>query len=259
MPSDLEKLKDIANPGLIGSQILVYDEIDSTNDLAKHYLAQNAPEGSMIVADSQTKGRGRLGRSWHSESGVGIYFSFLLKPEIDPAHLPQLTLMTSVAVVNAINEVSHSRATLKWPNDILLNGKKLCGILAEYCRAENKSGVVIGVGVNVNQSGFPDPLRDIATSLRIENREIIDRVKLLHSIIRHLNQEYRSFLEEGEQHLAQKWTRLSEMFGKKITLAHGTNTIQGIAVGLSSAGSLVIRTEDGRELSFNGGEVTLKE
>jgi BirA family biotin operon repressor/biotin-[acetyl-CoA-carboxylase] ligase len=252
MPSDLEKIRDLARPRIIGSEILVFDEVDSTNNLAKSRLAQN--EGLMIVADSQTKGRGRLGRSWHSEKGSGIYLSFLLKPKIDPARFPRLTLMTAVAVANAINAVCHCRATLKWPNDILLNGKKICGILAEYCEEQN--AVVIGVGINVNQSQFPESL-EIAASLRMETGKTVDRVELLHSVINHLDREYGDFLAGGEQNLAQRWTGLSDMFGKKITLAHGAKTIEGVALGLSDMGNLLVRAEDGRELSFDSGEVTV--
>ena len=121
--NSLEPVKNNIGSAIVGSQIEVFDEVDSTNEVVKKYLANNAPEGLIIVSDAQSKGRGRLGRSWYSESGVGLYLSLLLKPDIVPAHFPRLTLMAAVAIVDAINKVSHSPATLKWPNDILLNEK----------------------------------------------------------------------------------------------------------------------------------------
>ncbi|MBI4385126.1 MAG: biotin--[acetyl-CoA-carboxylase] ligase, partial [Nitrospinae bacterium] len=127
-----ERIKTGLNSSVIGSEVLVFGEIASTNDLARDYLAKNFPEGLTVVADSQTRGRGRLGRAWHSAPGLGLYFSVLLRPRIDARHMPRLALMASVAVADAIGEFVRSAAKLKWPNDVLLNGKKTCGILSEY-------------------------------------------------------------------------------------------------------------------------------
>lgn len=255
MPPLKELIIGALDTAIVGSKILVFDEVESTNDLAKFQFSQNAPDGLVIVADSQTKGRGRMGRSWHSEPGGGIYFSILLKPQIPPSHCPRLSLMAAIAVVQAVNKFSKTRATLKWPNDILLNQKKLCGILSEYCKNQSQDAVIIGIGVNANQARFPEPLKEIATSLRIENRETVDRVELLKTILIHLDQEYRSFVSDKEYPLAQKWTRHSDMFGKTISLTHEKTS--GVALRLDNAGNLIVRTEDGRELSIDSGEVIL--
>lgn len=255
--TELHNIKTSLNTAIVGREIMVFDEVESTNDLAKLQLSQNAPDGLVIVADSQTRGRGRMGRSWHSEPGAGIYFSILLKPHISPSHCPRLTLMSAVAVVQAINKFSKTKATLKWPNDILINKKKLCGILSEYCKNQNQDAVIIGIGVNANHTQFPEQLSEIATSLRIENREPVDRVELLRSILVHLDEEYLSFMSDKEYPLAQKWTRHSDMFGKTISLTLGTEKTSGVALRLDNAGNLIVRTEDGRELSIDSGEVIL--
>lgn len=236
----------------------MFDEVDSTNEVAKKYLANSAPEGLIIVSDAQSNGRGRLGRSWYSEGGVGLYLSLLLKPDIAPLHYPQLTLMAAVAVIDAINEFSNLPATLKWPNDILLKGKKLCGVLAEYCQNSNNNGAIIGIGINVNQPKFPEPLREIATSLRIENGKMVNRLELLRSVIGHLDKEYQAFLADGANPLTQKWTQRSDMFGKNVTLTQGTHIISGTALRLDENGNLILRTENGDEQSYSGGEVTCR-
>ncbi len=254
-----ERIKTGLNSSVIGSEVLVFDQVASTNDLARDYLAKNFPEGLTVVADSQTRGRGRLGRAWHSAPGLGLYFSVLLRPRIDARHMPRLALMASVAVADAIGEFVRSAAKLKWPNDVLLNGKKTCGILSEYCQTGSAEGVVVGIGVNVNHrlDQLPEEFRSVATSLFIENGEPVNRGGLLRVILQRLDEEYRDFLAHGGEILVEKWSKRTDMFGKQVTVTRGTASIRGTATGLDRAGNLAVLTEDGRQLSFESGEVTL--
>lgn len=257
---DAERFRNDLNPVRLGSNILIFDAIDSTNDLARKCLEEGALEGLILMAESQTRGRGRMGRSWVSPAGTGIYLSVLLKPKIEPQRLQQLTLMAGLGTVQAVNEFSSQKAQLKWPNDILLNGKKLCGILSEYHPTQNEeNAVIIGIGVNANhsQNDFPENLRPIATSIKIETGRSVDRQVLATALIRHLDQEYDAFLRDGSAAVIQKWTENSDMFGKNISVTKGKSVIHGTALGLDSQGRLLIRIKNGAEMAFDSGEVSL--
>jgi BirA family biotin operon repressor/biotin-[acetyl-CoA-carboxylase] ligase len=244
----------------IGQEIITYDSVDSTNDIAKRLVGKSDKEGTVILANSQTQGKGRRGRTWHSEENVGVYLSTLLKTSLPPEQISQITLVAGVALVQAINEFSRVRAYLKWPNDILLNGKKVAGILTEYCQKKVHSEVILGIGINVNHARFPVPLQHIATSMAMENGEIFERLPLITFLLNHLDQEYRSFLNKGLSPTVTRWNLNSEMFGKRISLTKGTQTFFGTAMKLDKKrGHLVILTDSGEEVAFDSGEVTLME
>ena len=163
-----KNLKQNLNCIHIGANIVFLPKIDSTNNLAKEYAKSNAPEGLVIVADSQTGGRGRMGKSWYSPPKTGVYLSILLKPPLKTDQLSLITLVAGVSAIETINEFSHQSANLKWPNDILINGKKVCGLLCEMIpNKENPCFLVIGIGINANQVAgqFPEDLNKTATSL----------------------------------------------------------------------------------------------
>ncbi len=257
---DAEKIKNNRKTVLIGSEVLVFDAVDSTNTLAKKYLQQKVQEGLVVIADSQTQGRGRLGRSWHSLPGMGLYLSAVLKPRVAPEHLSQLTLLAGVAAVLTVNEFTSQKVRLKWPNDILINGKKLAGILCEYCVFDNgDTGVILGIGINVNHtaSDFPEELRTTATSLLLETGHRIDRLTLTLSLLEHLDQQYQAYLLGGEQGVIRQWAEHTDMFGKKVRITRGRESITGTATGLDSWGNLLLRTETGEEMAFDSGEVSL--
>lgn len=244
----------------IGTEIVVHEEVGSTNEIAKASLERGDPEGLVVIANRQSRGKGRSGRTWSSVADVGIYLSIALIPEMKSVHLPRLTLMAGVAAVDAVNGFARSRATLKWPNDILVDNKKLGGILCERCRTPNaKDAVVIGIGLNVNHDAetFAEEIRSLATSLKIANGQAVDRLALIRSLIHHLDSEYEALLLSGEQPLIRKWTRNTKMFGKPVALTRGSAVTRGTALRLDDWGNLVIRTEDGNEVSFDSGEVTL--
>jgi len=259
--TDAAKIKRHLDCVLIGSKIVLLPEIDSTNDLVKEYLENGAEEGLVVVAETQTAGKGRFGRTWHSPTETGIYLSVLLKPRLAPDHLPRLTLMAGVAAVFALNEFSPRRATLKWPNDILISGKKVCGLLCEHARSsEGTTGVVIGVGINVNQlpEQFPEELKGTATSLLIENDSPVERVPLIRSFLNHLDQEYQAYLMDGGQEMIRKWSDHTDLFEKQVTVTRGSDITCGTALRLDESGRLVVRTDEGKELTFDSGEVTIR-
>jgi BirA family biotin operon repressor/biotin-[acetyl-CoA-carboxylase] ligase len=262
MPYSKEDLKWIQNQlsaKYIGREIVSYDSVNSTNDIAKSLVGESGKEGTVILAESQTQGKGRQGRTWYSEENVGIYLSTFLKLSVPPGQTAQITLVAGVALVQAVNEFSRARAHLKWPNDILLNGKKVAGILTENCRDNTHSGVIIGIGINVNHSHFPVPLQHIATSMAMENGEIFERLPLISFLLNHLEQEYRSFLKEGISPTVDQWNLNSNMFGKHISLTQGTQTFFGTALKLNEEGHLVILIDNGEEIAFDSGEVTIME
>ncbi len=238
---------------------MTHDSVESTNDIAKQLAGNSDKDGVVILADSQTQGKGRLGRTWYSEENVGIYLSILLKPALAPEQLAQLTLVAGVVLVQTINEFSRTRAYLKWPNDVLLNGKKVAGILTENYQENKLSGVILGIGINVNHARFPVHLQYIATSMAMENGEIFERLPLITFLLNHLDQEYRTFLSEGVSATVDQWNQNSDMFGKHITMTQGTQTFSGTAMKLDEEGHFVLLTDYGEEIAFDSGEVTLME
>ncbi len=258
--SDIQDLKNKLDCIHIGSKVIFLPEIDSTNNLAKEYAKNNAQEGLVIVADSQTKGRGRMGKSWHSPSKTGIYLSILLKPNLKHDQLSLITLLAGVSATLTINEFSHQRANLKWPNDILINNKKICGLLCEMThKQENPIYVVIGIGLNVNQVSeqFPEDLRKTATSLKITNGSPVNRLAIIQSFLTNLDREYHSFLNKGGNSVIKKWCLNTNLFGRTVSIKHGANIIKGTAIRLDKLGRLVLLMDNGHEEAFDSGEVIL--
>ena len=233
-------------------------ETDSTNAEIKRSLSIIPSDESLIViADSQTKGKGRLGRTWHSAPETGIYLSTFIRPEITPEQLPFITLLTGLATVIAVNEFIPQPALLKWPNDLLLKGKKIAGILCEY-HTEKTPVVIIGIGINVNQMQFPKNLKDIATSLKLEFGKNINRTALIKSLITQLDHQYKNFQNNKTQALIDSWTKNTNLFGKTISLKKGNQSFTGKAIRLDSKGRLVILNHFGVEEAFDSGEVRIK-
>lgn len=229
----------------------VLEQIDSTNEEIRRNLA--LPEGAVVIADQQTHGRGRQGRSWHSEPGTGLYLSTLLKPGLPPENLALVTLMAGVATVSAIQQQATVPATLKWPNDILLNGKKLAGILCEYIPG---TAVIVGIGINLNQVSFPEDIQSIATSLKLETGNTINRADLVLSLLEKLDREYEIFLQGKKASLIQKWTQQSNMFGKTVTVHQKGKSLTGTAMELDPEGRLILLTSDGEKYMLDSGEVS---
>jgi len=234
-------------------------QTDSTNAEIKRSLSNILSEESLIViADSQTKGKGRLGRTWYSDPGTGIYLSTFIRPSnITPEQLPFITLMTGLATVIAVNEFIPQPALLKWPNDLLLKGKKIAGILCEY-HIEKVPAVIIGIGINANQIQFPTNLKDIATSLYLEFGKKINRTILIKRLVTQLDYQYKNFQNNKIQAIINNWTTNTDLFGKTISLKKGDQNITGKAIRLDNRGRLIILNDLGIEEAFDSGEVRIK-
>ncbi|MEK9629091.1 MAG: biotin--[acetyl-CoA-carboxylase] ligase [Nitrospinota bacterium] len=233
------------------------EETDSTNaEIARALLDSPNEEGLIVIADSQTGGKGRLGRVWHSEPGMGIYFSTLIRPNLPPEKMPLITLMAGLATLNAVNEFTPQPALLKWPNDLLLNGKKIAGILCENHSTE-RPAVIIGIGINVNHSQFPPEIKNIASSLKLESGRNIDRTSLIKHLVTQLDLQYEELQNNRVENIIRNWSLNTDLFGKTITLKKGKQSISGIALRLDALGRLVIVNESGEETAFDSGEVSL--
>ncbi|PYZ98395.1 bifunctional biotin--[acetyl-CoA-carboxylase] synthetase/biotin operon repressor [Alteribacter lacisalsi] len=227
--------------------ILHYPSIHSTQETAHLLASEQAEEGTIVLADEQTKGKGRLGRQWHSPPETGIWMSLILRPDIEVRSAPQLTLLTAVAVVRGIKESLGLDPEIKWPNDILFNGRKAAGILTEMqAEPDRVHAIIVGLGLNVNQDYFPDELADIATSLRLEKGEKVSRTDVLEAILKEWDWLYRMFLKEGFSSVKPLWEAHALTMGKEITARTPRETLKGVAVGIDDAGVLLLRTKDGK-------------
>ncbi len=246
----------------MGGEIYFFPRLDSTNQEAQQQARRGAGEGTAILADAQSRGKGRLGRPWESPPGINLYVSLVLRPEISPARAPQLTLMAGVAVCRALFKVSGLDARLKWPNDVLVRGRKVAGILAEM---EAESGrvvfVVLGVGINVNwrEEDMPSFLRATATSLRSEVGKEISRASVAGEIFDELEDWYAEFLKEGfSPRLREEWNRLSWINGKRVTVTLPDGAVSGEALGLDRNGALLLVDEQGKTHHLVAGDVSLR-
>jgi BirA family transcriptional regulator, biotin operon repressor / biotin---[acetyl-CoA-carboxylase] ligase len=228
-------------------KFVVYEQTASSTQEIAHRLARDgAVEGTLVVADEQIGGKGRLGRPWFSPLGTGIWLSLILKPKIPPQQAPQLTLLTAVAVIRGIESATGIHCDIKWPNDILLNDKKLVGILTEMqADPDQIHSVIIGIGLNVNQTSFPKEISDIATSLFIEIGEEVNRATILHNILIQFEQLYEVFLEAGFLPIKQMWEAHAITIGRRITARTISGSIEGFAKGITDEGVLLLEDDFG--------------
>jgi BirA family transcriptional regulator, biotin operon repressor / biotin---[acetyl-CoA-carboxylase] ligase len=234
-----------------------FETLNSTNDLAKELAVQGAPEGTLVVAETQTGGRGRLGREWDSPPGVGLYVSLVLRPLLPPMELPQITLTTAVAVVRAVRRVAGLAPGIKWPNDLLVNGKKLGGILTEMeTESDRIRHVVVGLGLNVNNPGFPPDLADTATSLTLTAGRAFSRVHLLRAWLEEFEALYERFLNQGFSEILEEWKGYTVTLGKAVTVRQGPREISGQALDVAPDGALLLKTASGEMVRVTSGEIT---
>jgi BirA family transcriptional regulator, biotin operon repressor / biotin---[acetyl-CoA-carboxylase] ligase len=266
----IERVPDILMPqllshGLYGTpfarRIVHFFKVESTNTIAMRLGDQGEPHGTLVLAEEQTAGRGRAGRTWISEKSAGITCSLLLRPPIPPAHAPLLTIVVGLAIRDAAAEEIDAVPDIRWPNDVLIKGRKFCGILTEM-RAEpdRMQFAVVGLGMNVNQAKMPGELAETATSLRIETAKTHSRLELLIRLLRHLDRYYNQFLEEGSAPILRRFSQVSSYFeGKHVQITTGTETFTGVTAGLEPSGVLRVVRDDSRGvepvLSGDVGEV----
>ena len=245
----------------IGRDIRVFQETTSTSDIVEKLARDGVDEGIAVFAESQTRGRGRLGRKWVSPSGKGLWFSILLRPRIRLQEATQLTVASGVALRRAIESETGLQATIKWPNDILVRGKKVGGILTELKAELDRVAyamVGIGVDVNLNANDFPGDLKKTATSLKLESGAAIGRAELAVRILRELDSDYRRIREDALEAVADEWEKHCATIGHQVQIRVGDRQIRGRAESLADDGSLLVRTEHGHLESIIGGDVTLE-
>ena len=262
----LRTLPDILAPSLIqpelgdneiGRKIIHYFRIDSTNDTALALAVEGAAEGTVVVAEEQTAGRGRFGRKWFSEKSSGIYASVILRPKLSPADAPALTLMAGLAAHRALSASTGLEIDIRWPNDLLVNGKKVCGILTEMnAELGRLHHVVLGIGVNVNNKSMPSELGATATSLRIEGGRSYSRAQILIGLLKELERHYEVLRNEGNAPILRAWAKASTYAeGKTIQVRTNGEDFQAVTAGLDPSGMLRIRRGDGKEESLVSGEI----
>ncbi|NLY44656.1 MAG: biotin--[acetyl-CoA-carboxylase] ligase [Tissierella sp.] len=254
-----EEIKDKLKTEFVGRKVYYYDSIDSTNKMAKD-IAHNEKEGVIVVAEEQLEGRGRLGRHWESPKKKGIYFSIILKPQVPPMKVAKLTLLGAAAVYQALDEIGIN-SQIKWPNDIVVNGKKVCGILTEMSSELNMiNHVVMGIGVNVNleENDILEDLQHKATSLKIESKGKVDRKKLLAAILNKFENLYILFKDGGETSQAIEICREnSAVIDKEVQVFSGSSKRVGKALDINEEGELLVEFDGKIETVFSG-EISIR-
>jgi BirA family biotin operon repressor/biotin-[acetyl-CoA-carboxylase] ligase len=261
----IERIPDILAPQMLSHRlygtpfarrIYHFFKANSTNSVAMHLGEAGEPHGAVVLAEEQTAGRGRAGRSWTSEKSAGIYCSVLLRPPIPPAHAPMLTLVAGLAARDAAAEELDVLPDIRWPNDLLAGGRKLGGILTEmHAEPDRVHYAVIGIGLNVNQSKMPPAIAPIATSLRIETGKPHSRLELLIRLLRQLDRYYNQFLAEGAAPILRRFAQVSSYFkGKRVRITTAAESFTGTTAGLDASGVLRVVRDDGRgtELVLSG-------
>ena len=246
-----------------GRQVVYYEETDSTNIRAKdagEKGGEHAVHGTLFVAERQMAGKGRRGRGWESPAGTSIYMTILLHPKFLPGKAPQLTLLMAVAVVEGIRKVTGINCQIKWPNDIVLHGRKGCGILTEMStEIDYINHVVIGVGINVNQETFPEEIRERAISLKTELGGSIRRSELIAAVMESFEACYKTFLKtEDLSVLKARYNSLLVNKDEKVRVLEPRNEYEACALGINDAGELIVRMQDGQEKAVYAGEVSVR-
>jgi BirA family biotin operon repressor/biotin-[acetyl-CoA-carboxylase] ligase len=246
---------------VVGREIHVFQETTSTNDVAARLAQGGAKEGAVVFAESQTKGRGRMGRVWLSPAGKGLWFTVLLRPDIPPQGTTQLTVAAATALCRAITLQTGLVPEIKWPNDILLRGRKIAGILTEM-RAEldRVQEVLLGIGMDVNLEAkdFPEHLRPVATSLRIQTGHEVNRAELAVAVLRELDRDYHAVVEGQFKRLRAQWEERCTTLGCQVAIRFGERVIRGRAESLDDDGALLVRGTHGHLERIVGGDVTVE-
>ena len=239
-----------------GCQVHYFDSVSSTMDEAFRLGMEGAPEGTVVVTETQTKGRGRLGRTWASPKGKGIYFSIVLRPTCSAADAARLTLAAAVAVSEATEKVSGLQPRIKWPNDLLLNDKKVCGILTELrAEVDRAQFVIVGFGLNVNNTA--SQLLPEAVSLREVKGERVSRVALLQQILRSFEERYLAIPSEGYGPVFEEWRRRSATLGRRVRFVERQKTFEGTAIDLAEDGGLMVKLASGEVVKRMAGDILL--
>ncbi|WP_405079466.1 biotin--[acetyl-CoA-carboxylase] ligase [Paenibacillus chitinolyticus] len=262
-PDKLRKahIEEALQTRFMGRQIEVREAVDSTMNEAHRLVAEGAEEGTLVFAEEQTSGRGRMGRHWHSPKGKGIWMSLILKPRVPVYFVPQLTLLTAVALCRAIRKECGVEIGIKWPNDLLVKGRKVSGILLEMSGEDERlKYVIIGVGITANLNGadFPDDLKPVATSLALESGSPVKREAMIAAFLNELEQLYDLYLENGFAPIRIMWEAMSVSLNCPIRVKTSQGTVEGRADSLDDSGALTVIADDGRKVKIYSGDVELR-
>lgn len=264
----LRKVSDLLVPNeiregldtkIFGKRDIVYfTETDSTNTRAKDLAAGGALEGTLVISEKQTKGRGRKSRDWFSPSQEGIYLSLILRPTISPSEAPKITLLTAVVVAETLLRLTRLNINIKWPNDILVNGKKIAGILTEMSTEMDAIDyIVVGLGLNVNTPIFPDDIREKATSIFIETSKHFPRARFIHEYLQLYEEYYEIFKRTGFEPIIKRWKEFTNMIGKRIIVEMISKKYSGEVQDIDRDGALILKDNKGRSHRIIFGDVTV--
>lgn len=255
-----EEIESQMQTECFGKHVVYYEETDSTNTRIKQLAEQGEPQGTLVVADRQNAGKGRRGRVWESPKGENIYMSLLLRPEMEPSKAPMLTLVMAYSAAQAIQEQEGLEVGIKWPNDLVLGTKKICGILTEMnAEIDYINYVVIGVGINVNVKKFPQELSEKATSLFNEKGKEVRRAVLIAGIMKLFEKNYECFLKEQNLGFLQKeYNQLLVSKKKEVMVLEPGHEYRAYAIGINDTGELLVRKENGEEETVFAGEVSVR-
>jgi len=261
MKLNVDRFQESLRTKRFGKKTVFLREVDSTNDLAKELAANGAVEGTVVVAETQMAGRGRLGREWISPAG-GLWFSVVFKPGLKPAETVRLVFVAGLAVAEVLRELYGLRVETRWPNDVLVNGRKVCGILTEMnTTGETVNFVVVGIGVNANfdvEKVFPESLRKVATSLANELNRKVRLEELFRALLQRLENIYERFIREGFNPVLEEWRKYAGFLGHRVEVTSQTEKLHGLALTVDQDGALVLKLEDGTLKRIFVGDVSVR-
>ena len=254
------EIKSLLHTDWVAKEVLYFDTIDSTNTKAQELAEKGYPSGTLVVADKQESGKGRRGRSWVSPSGTGIFMTLMIKPDINPNNASMLTLVAALAVAKAITSVTGEEAMIKWPNDIVVNGKKVCGILTEMnAQFDYINHIVVGIGINVHNESFPEEISQMASSLMIEAEgKRFHRAQIIAETMSYFEQYYDTFLKTQDlSALVREYDKLLVNRNKSVRVLDPKEPFDGKAMGITPKGELIVDTWESRKL-VSSGEVSVR-
>ena len=255
---DIEKVMKDFQCDNIGKKLIFLKSIDSTNNEIKRLAAKGEESGTVVAAEIQTSGRGRFGRQWESEKG-GLYFSFLLRTDLPPGNIASITLAAGYAVCLAVREYTGLDARIKWPNDIIIENRKLCGILTEMsAQSDRLDYIITGIGININNTEFPDDIKHKASSILLETNKITDKSDFFRTVLTYIDRVLSSFLISISIDDMENFKGLCATLGREVSVKRGDTVLTGIAKDITPFGELVIETENAQSIKLSSGEVTVQ-
>ena len=257
---DPSKIKKCLQTRILGRRALYFKELPSTNEVARALATEAISEGTIVVSEIQTRGRGRFGREWISPKG-GLWLSVILRPEVQSMHATKLTLIAAVAVAKTLSELYGLKPEIKWPNDVLVGRKKICGILTEAeFRNKTLEFAVLGIGMNANfdVEALPDDIESSATTLRSQLGKAIQRETLLCELLKNIESYYGLFAEEKFKPILDEWRRLAKFLGTYVEVRDDSETVEGLAVDIDQNGALIIRLKDQTTRTVTSGDLTFR-